>query len=88
MVMYANNWNASATIFGTSSRFRFSNEFVSSTTDRKQFSPHRNELQPSYNLVDGTEPIPCAVNEERRGLEARKVSCPQFIRSFRRVERV
>jgi hypothetical protein len=30
----------------------------------------------------------CAVNEERRGLEAREVSRPQFSRSLWRVERV
>jgi hypothetical protein len=57
-------------------RIPLCHEFVPRTGDRKQFGANLDELQRGNHLVDGAEPIPRAMNEHRRGLDAREVPGP------------
>src|SRR5271170_572473 len=56
--------------------------------DRYQLRSHRDERQRRFHLVEGSESVTCAVNEECRCLQAREVRRPQFRELLRRMKRV
>jgi hypothetical protein len=82
-----NHWNASAIIFGTSSRLRF----VTSSCPAPSTVSSSVRAPMSFNAatISWIEPNhPRAVNEHRRGLKAREMCRSQLGGSLRRVERV